>query len=428
MERYEFKRRVCEYLRHSTYAPKNPRKDHKYLYIDENGRYIYNEPKGNSSRPYSSPNYENSTPKTKTTLEKMSDAVSNIRKTTEDLSRKQNDVTGKFSKSVSDALRNANANVQNKMNSDVRNYEERQQEDVARREAQKVDARSRMQAKESYENSKTVAGRLNNLSKIASDAGEKMRDDLNQARGRNQDIEAQKEAERNKRLDIQARDYAQRKQERDIADKRNAATNRDLQNKARDSFGLSVQRDAERQQAKSDANKELLDKTIQGYKVSEEHKQNKRDADASKYNIAAERRSNEINMAKREEERNRQDITNQKIDNHVVAETQRILKSPEMEKVASKYKTAKDIDRYNTKVTEANMALQNILGDGDYKAVEFKEKSADIKKAEQDFEDLVKRECDRAVENYKKQYDSVSTMTLQNIRDAVEENLRNSIK
>ena len=43
-------------LAHAGVQPKNPRKDHKYLYIDKNGRYVYDEPKGNTSRPYSSPN------------------------------------------------------------------------------------------------------------------------------------------------------------------------------------------------------------------------------------------------------------------------------------------------------------------------------------------------------------------------------------
>lgn len=44
-----------DYIAHAAFLPKNPRKNHKYLYIDKNGRYVYEEPK-KSSRPYSSPN------------------------------------------------------------------------------------------------------------------------------------------------------------------------------------------------------------------------------------------------------------------------------------------------------------------------------------------------------------------------------------
>ena len=48
-----------DYIAHAAYIPKNPRKNHKYLYIDKNGRYVYDKPKSTGSRPYSSPNNVN---------------------------------------------------------------------------------------------------------------------------------------------------------------------------------------------------------------------------------------------------------------------------------------------------------------------------------------------------------------------------------
>lgn len=44
MKKDEFYKRVKDYEISHSGMPKNPRKDHKYLYIDKNGRYVYEEP------------------------------------------------------------------------------------------------------------------------------------------------------------------------------------------------------------------------------------------------------------------------------------------------------------------------------------------------------------------------------------------------
>lgn len=383
MNKKEYLEAISEYknndIKHyGIQQPKNPRKDHKYLYIDKNGRYVYEEPSSNNSRPYStpnnystpqqqnakkqlnakygagsrpysSPNYNNSNNNGATTIARGANtAVTNI----------ANSINTTKNDEKMNLLKAKDAAKQQRME----NPKTAEDRDLVRREARKNQWR--------YERAKYVYGRA---------------DYNNSASAVGNSIQDQKRAEE-----------AQRKKNAEINDARKEAARRDLSGFSQNQRQNEIDKNANAQQAKA-------------------------------YNVRQYNAGKEEEYTRREAERKRIDDTNAAIDSHVKSSATNVISDPKFAKISENYRVNKEAHDHNNNADMINDMMKSMFKEGEYTPVGKKTGTGDFAKSEKELNDYIEEMSNKAAMEYSKQHSATSVTTLKNIKDAVEEQIRASL-